>query len=97
MDEAGLQVGGSFLLGVRIICALFALWAAEVIGLVGLLGNTGESGRAVSSLWIKKPPAGPPCLSQLRPGSCQADGLLLAPWDAGPHCSFSGASTSPGQ
>lgn len=43
MDEAGLRVGGSFLLGVRILCALFALWAAEVIGLVGLLGNTGEA------------------------------------------------------
>lgn len=39
MDEAGLQVRGSFLLGVRILCALFALWAAEVIG----LGNTGEA------------------------------------------------------
>ena len=80
MDEAGLQPGGSFLLGFLIFCTLFALQAAEKSSSwwdcwLTLESPTGEFGRAVKSPWIKKSPEAL-CAC---PGSCQADDLLLAP------------------
>lgn len=73
MDEAGLQPGGSFLLGFLIFCTLFALQAAEKSSgwwdcWLTLESPTGEFGRAVRSPWIKKSPEGALCLSRLLPG-----------------------------
>lgn len=76
MDEAGLQVGGSFLLGVRILCALFALWAAfgsrnHLRALRACPGFAQAPARLMACLWLLGTPAltvlsqGPP----LAPGS----------------------------